>query len=288
MSGEVETMRRTVQGLAWVMALAACSGDPNSPATEAAPAEDVETPAEEPAVDAVDPLVLPEGDLGPANLEAYANAVLNYHQLDEFSPPPIDGTVLAGRSFVFEVEPDKQSMAGPYYSYDTDAQELKLFVSLADNNHFQGQDYKPEFDYLPFLYVETREGGQIGSNAFGVTSTFTKSDRLRIGVGSASDKHAVGIFPRSKYGSYGTLAKTVRMSPDEGRAAVAGLRMRVRGVLDIDPKYEKVVVCSRQKTTPTFDYPYEQNWKECVLSGKLSSIELVSPSAGVLATWAIK
>lgn len=281
-------MRRAVLGFTWVLALAACGGDPSSPTTETAPTEDVEAPVEEPTIDAVDPLALPEGDLSSANLEAYANAVLNYRQVDEFSPPPIDGTVLAGRSFAFEVAPDKQSIAGPYYSYDTAAQELKLYVSLADNNHFQGQDHKPEFDYLPFLYVETREGDQIGSNAFGFTSTFTKSDRLRIGVGSASDKHSVGIFPRSTYGSYGTLVRTVKMSPDEGRAAVAGLKMRVRGVLDIDPKYEKVVVCSQQKTTPTFDYPYEQHWKECVLSGRLSSIELVSPSAGVLATWTNK
>lgn len=281
-------MRELVQGFAWLLLLGACGGNENTPTTETASAEEVAISSEEAPAQPIDPLVLPEGDLSSANLEAYANALLNYFQVDEFSPPPIDTAVLAGRSFVFEVEYDKRATWGPSYSYHAKTQELALSVSLANNNHFQGQDYKPEFDYLPFLYVETREGDEVGSNAFGATSSFAKSDRLRFGVGAASDKHSVGIFPRSRYGSYDWLNKTVKMSPEEGRAAVVGLRMRVRGVLEIDSKYEKVVVCSRQKTTPTFDYPYEQKWKECVLSARLSSVELVSPSAGVLASWTIK
>ena len=236
-------------------------------------------------VQPIDPLALPAGPIGIATMEAYIIAVRSFKAADEFSPRKFDDSMLEGREFAFELSKQGEwPSAGLWHGYDPEKKILKLQISLANARHFQGKSYQPDFEYVPFKYTESMEGSEVGSNAFGVTGTYKVSYHERYGVGVASENSKLGLFKRDD-GSYKPLEKEIPMAPDDARAATAGLRARFVGVLVRDDKYESVIACSRDKTKPSFDYPYNENWAECVVSATFSFIEIISPSAGVLASW---
>lgn len=236
------------------------------------------------ATEAKDPLKLADGPLGLETLDAYAQKSLFYEPKDEFSPPAFDDSALVDREFVIEFPPSGMPLEGLEYRYDTKREVLRLWVSAVDADHFHGKKFRPDFDYLPFSHVEEAKT-ETGQNAFGASGNYTASVHYRFGVGVTSDAFKLGFFKKSEYGTYVPLEKELAISPDEGRLMAEGLKLRVRGTLRADPKYERVVACTKDQTTPTFDYPYLENWSECVLSADLHTIEIVSPSAGVLASW---
>lgn len=253
---------------------------------ESAPASAPEPPATR--RETPDLTSIPDGDLDASFLEAFTRASLEYRRPDEFSPIELDDSALAGRTFAFEVGRLGDHTDGFNFFYDTKTNELKLRVRLASSDHFNGREFGPDLRYLPFYYNVTRERDAVGSNAFGATGAIRKSYHERFGVGAASRGESPGIFKKDRYGAYETLEKTLQMSADEARLVTRGITMVVKGELRKDPKYDSVIVCSRDQTTATFDYPYEERWAECALSTRLKLIEITSPSGGQLASWAIK
>ncbi|OYX48784.1 MAG: hypothetical protein B7Y90_09045 [Alphaproteobacteria bacterium 32-64-14] len=222
-------------------------------------------------------------------MDAYIAAFQDYEPADEFSPRKFDDSVLAGREFAFELSKSEwPAQGGFWYGYDAERNQLKLQLSLANARHYQGKKYQPDFQYVPFTYIATVEGIEAGSNAFGVAGTYKVSRHERYGVGIASENAKLGLFPKEGRFIHGSLQKEVSMTPDEARAATQGLKVRLAGTLTIDRKYKSVIACNTDKTKPSFDYPYNENWQECLLSGTFTSVEIVSPSAGVLASWGAK
>lgn len=264
--------------------LSACTpqnaADANQPTTEQAA-----TVASADEAPVVDPMALPEGPLTADHLFAYAKAALFYEPEDQFSPGTLDDSRLVDREFVFEVRPSEFPLEGLNFNYKIDEEELRLSVFLVGATHYQGKRrVPPDFHYLPFQHLFESENGS-GQNAFGATMTFKSSDHYRFGVGVASDDATPGLFNRRSYGGYDALNKVIQMSPDEGRAATEGMKLRVTGKLANDPERKRVIACASDETVPSFDYPYNERWKECVLSAKFSMIEIVSPGHGVLASW---
>lgn len=274
-----------------LLVLCACEENSSAPALPSQDLESAATSAPEPPAaqpETPDLTSIPDGDLDASFLEAFARASLEYRRPDEFSPIKLDDSALAGRTFAFEVGRIGDHTDGFDFFYDTKTNELKLSVRLASSDHFNGRDFGPDLRYLPFHYSVTQEGDTVGSNAFGATGAIRKSYHERFGVGATSRGQSLGVFQKDRFDSYETLKKTIAMSADEARLVTSGITMLVKGELRKEPKYDSVIVCSRDQTTATFDYPYEQRWAECALSARLKLIEIISPSGGQLASWAIK
>jgi len=241
-----------------------------------------------PAV-STDHLKLPAtGNITRENLVAFAHAKMAHRPADQFSKA-FDDSALEGRTFELRL-PIARDETSANFSYDAEKEQLTLsLLPEAASLHRDEDTYGPDFHYLT-ISNEQRYGDPTPmANAYGVTKAVTPVFTIRIGVGSLEGEY-MGAAPVTKIGDirlYDLATKTLAMAPDQARSATAGLTMTIRGVVR-KPASGHIVECYESSKKATLSYNYEEHWKQCVISSTITSIEVVSPSAGVLASWPAK
>lgn len=275
---------RTVGALASVAAvlLGACTKDPGAPTSSSIGASGA--PSAAPAKADIDPLALPDGVLDAQNLKHYGYAAMDFVRKDEFSSE-FNEAPLVGRRFKVTIPFEKYD-SSLSYTYNVEKEAFTVSVYPTSNDH--EKSYTTRFDYLILDKNSVFGAPTPMSNAFGATKDVTPVSYRVIGIGSRGNAY-MGVAGKMKYSTpdftlYTQLSKTVKLSPDAARAAAAGLAMDVEGVV-VKPKDAKAITCTDAKTTATMIYAYQETWRECVISVKLSRITVHSPATGVIADW---
>lgn len=267
------------------VALAGCDKRPPPDASSAASAPEATTAATAETTTATkDPLALPAGDLDDETIANYLHAAMDYKRPDQFSKGFNDAP-LVGRHFKIYIPSDKEGERGPTYYYDTDKEQLTLTVEVASGHQAAG-DFSVQ--YLTFVQESSYGASKLESNAFNVTKEVTPVSYRVIGIGALAGTY-IGLFPNEPESMksehfYRALSKTLKLDPSAAKAAVEGLTMEVEGTVIKDGNGH-AITCSTVTRGATMDHTLAEDWRQCVLSAKLTRITVSSPNAGVLAQW---
>jgi hypothetical protein len=216
---------------------------------------------------------------------AYVHAASAPRKDDEFAKG-FDDKPLIGHAFKATVPYDKYN-SSLHYHYDADHEKLYIEVRL-DSTYHHGNESYPRLDYV--ILTETSDYGSPRpmSNAFGLTKDVTPVSHSVIGLGNERDTY-IGVFPKDKVSSedyifYRGLSKEIKVGPEEGRAAVAGLEMDIEGIV-VAGERKHPIICKKTESKAEIDYTYQETWDECIVSVKLTRIEVHSPKLGTIAEW---
>jgi hypothetical protein len=273
---------RTVGIIMAAFTLSGCSNDSSETTRTTA---DKGAATAEGLVAAKNPLELPEGVIGAENITAYVHAASAAPKGDEFTKG-FDDKPLGGRTFKVTVPYDKYN-SSLHYHYDSEHEKLYIDVRL-DSTFHRGDESNLKLNYVILTKTSNYGSPRPMSNAFGLTKNVTPVSHAVIGLGNERGTY-IGVFPKDKISSkdyifYQGLGKEIKISPEEGRAAVAGLEMDIEGTI-VAGERKHPIVCKKTESKAEIDYTYQETWDECIVSVKLTRIAVHSPKLGTIAEW---
>jgi hypothetical protein len=218
------------------------------------------------------------GTLGLIDLANFAKQKRDFVKPDDFSKG-FDDRPLNGRSFVlnFSLPSYAGSALEPgSWTYDANNEELTLNATTGD------------LDPAIILQYTSEDGSKkTMSNAFGAQVEVTPTETWIVALGRNDDK-PLGVFPKSKedysINPFEPLSYTMKLKPDQAKALVADLQIRLEGVVEKDDQGE-TVYCADNHTTATIDLPTEREEHKCTVSVHLSRVAFLRKDGRVLKEW---
>ena len=233
---------------------------------------------------------LPSGLIDRTTLIEYAMAARDYKPKDEFSTQEFDDAPLAEREFRVDIDMSdpKNADLQKLFSYDADKRVYNLSLwPMA----------------IPIFLQTTALPSETRSNAFGATVEVTRKEMETIAVGPITKAYGysdpsikpkeIGVFKlKSEYDttfektnySFAELEKYIPMPPEKARDISRNLHLIIEGVVTKSDD-GRTVECTVDGRRATIDSPFEIVTNKCTVSARFTKIQVVSPKAGILASW---
>lgn len=218
------------------------------------------------------------GVLGLTDLANFAKLERDFVKPDDFSKG-FDDSPLYGRQFAVTIPVNQYSGSSSTpteWTYDAEKEELTLTVKSGDMTSFTPT--------LPIQQTTELGPKKKMSNAFGAEVEVTPMETWSIEVGGDQ----IGVFPKTddpmNMNAFQSLTHTTKMKPEQAKALIADLNLRLEGFVEKDGRGQ-TVNCYSDHSSATITSPTEWDKHNCVIQVHLSRIAFVTKNGKVIREW---